>query len=39
MKKLVLAAAFGLALGSAQAVELLNVSYDVMRDFYRISVI
>jgi len=35
MKKLLLAAGFSLAAVTAQAAELLNVSYDVMRDFYR----
>jgi len=35
MKKLLLAAGFSLAASTAQAAELLNVSYDVMRDFYR----
>ncbi|KXU39349.1 thiosulfate transporter subunit [Ventosimonas gracilis] len=35
MKKLLLAAGFSLAAATAQAAELLNVSYDVMRDFYR----
>jgi len=35
MKKLLLAACLGFAASAAQAAELLNVSYDVMRDFYR----